>query len=117
MTPLASVLIVDDEPAVRALMTRWVTALGMSSVVAANADEALITLKSRHHDLAVIDMRLPGRDGMWLTHEVRRHHPDTAVVIATGYSQLLGDDASLYPIADLLIKPFQRDRFAEAVDR
>jgi len=111
------VLIVDDEPAVRELMARWVAALGMQPHTAANADEALETLRSAHYDLAVIDVMMPGRDGLWLATEMRRDHPHTAVVISTAFSDVLRSESPQPPIADLLVKPFQRDRFALAVDR
>ena len=116
-TPLSSVLIVDDEPAVRDLIARWVTALGLRSQTAASADEALETLRITHYDMAVIDVMMPGHDGLWLATEVHRAHPHTAVVIATAYTELLGPDAGRRPIADCLIKPFQRERFALAIDR
>jgi len=115
--PLASVLIVDDEPAVRDLISRWVSALGLRPQTAATADEALATLRTQHYDLAVIDVLMPGHDGLWLAAEVQRAHPHTAVVIATAYTELLGDTTEQGPIADFLIKPFQRERFALAVDR
>jgi putative nucleotidyltransferase with HDIG domain len=114
---MTTVLIVDDEPAVRDLMARWVTALGLRPRTAANADEALATLRTNHYDLAVIDVMMPGHDGLWLANEVQRDHPNTAVVIATAYTELLEGDAHQRPIADLLIKPFKRERFALAVDR
>jgi putative two-component system response regulator len=117
MTLLTSVLIVDDEPAVRDLMARWVSALGLRPQTAANADEALANLKTQHYDLAVIDVMMPGHDGLWLANEVQREHPHTAVVIATAYTELLTGDAQKKPIADFLIKPFQRDRFTLAVNR
>jgi cyclic di-GMP phosphodiesterase len=116
-TPLTSVLIVDDEPAVRDLMARWVRALGLRSQTAASADEALATLRTQHYDLAVIDVMMPGRDGLWLAAELQRRHPQTAVVIATAYSDLLVADPTDRPIADCLVKPFHRERFALAVDR
>ena len=117
MTPLTTVLIVDDEPAVRDLMVRWVTALGMRPETAADADEALASLRLHHYDLAVIDVRMPGHDGLWLASEVQRDHPNTAVVIATGYTELLDADREQRPIADFLIKPIERERFALALDR
>src|SRR5215467_8958434 len=80
---LTSVLIVDDEPAVRDLMARWVSALGLRPRTAANADEALATLRREHCDLAVMDVMMPGRDGLWLASEVQREHPHTSVVLAT----------------------------------
>src|SRR4051794_41643424 len=78
MTPLTSVLIVDDEPAVRDLMSRWVTSLGLRAQTASNADEALASMRLRHYDLAVIDVMMPGRDGLWLAAQLRREHPPTA---------------------------------------
>ena len=116
MTALSSVLIVDDEPAVRDLMARWVSALGLRSHTVANADEALETMRRRHYDLAVIDVMMPGRDGLWLAGELQREHPHTAVVLASAYSALLGGDAQK-PVADFLVKPFPRERFVLAVDR
>jgi putative two-component system response regulator len=117
MTPPTTVLIVDDEPAVRELMSRWVSSLGLRPQTTSNANEALATLRLRDYDLAVIDVMMPGRDGLWLASEIQRDHPHTAVIVATGYMEVLGGDAQQRPIADFLIKPFQRERFALAVDR
>jgi putative nucleotidyltransferase with HDIG domain len=118
MSALASVLIVDDEPAVRELMARWVASLGMRPHTVGSADEALETLRRAHYDLAVIDVMMPGRDGLWLATQMRRDHPHTAVIISTGYAEALSSAAAPEPtVADFLIKPFQRDRFALAVDR
>jgi putative two-component system response regulator len=114
---MASVLIVDDEQAMRELMVRWAASLGLESRTAADADQALETLRTEACDLAVIDVMMPGHSGLWLANELRREHPHTAVVIATGYRTLVDAEADTEPIADLLIKPFQRDRFALAVDR
>ena len=117
MAPLTSVLIVDDEPAVRDLMSRWVASLGLRPQTASTAEEALASLRLRHYDLAVIDVMMPGHDGLWLAGEIQREHPHTAVIVATAYTELLDKDAQQAPLADILIKPFQRERFALAVDR
>jgi len=117
MAPAPSVLIVDDEPAVRDLIARWVVSMGLRPDTAANVDEALVTLRLHHYDMAVIDVMMPGRDGHWLAGELRRVHPQTAVIMATAYSDLVGEDAQQAPVADFLIKPFARERFALAVDR
>jgi putative two-component system response regulator len=108
---------VDDEPAVRDLMSRWVASLGLRARTAANADEALASLRAEHYDLAVIDVMMPGHDGLWLAAQLQRDHPHTAVVIATAYTELLDGETAQRPIADVVVKPFQRERFALAVDR
>ena len=112
-----SVLIVDDEPAVRDLMARWVSSLGLSATTAGTADEALETLRGHQCDLAFIDIMMPGHDGLWLADQMSREHPATAVVLATAYTSLLEESGEAQPVADLLIKPFARDRFELAVDR
>ena len=115
MTPLISVLIVDDEAAIRDLLTRWVESLGLQSCTAATAEEAVETLDAQHCDLAIIDIMMPGKNGLWLASELRRTHPDTAVVLATANEDMVRNAPP--PVADLLIKPFKRDRFVLAVDR
>jgi putative nucleotidyltransferase with HDIG domain len=117
MTPANTVLIVDDEPAVRDLMSRWAESLGLRPQTASSADEALTSLRRRPYDLAVIDVMMPGHDGLWLAGELRRDHPHTAVIMATAYTELLGGESSQPPVADLLVKPFHRDRFVLAVER
>jgi len=115
MSVVTSVLIVDDEPAVRNLMARWAVSLGLNAKTACDAEEALSLLSAERCDLAVIDVMMPGHDGLWLAGELRRQHPHTAVVLATAYTSLLGSERA--PVADLLVKPFARDRFELAVDR
>jgi DNA-binding NtrC family response regulator len=117
MTPLDSILIVDDEPAVRDVMARWLSDSGADIQTAANADEALAAVSANHCDLAVIDVRMAGQDGVRLKNELRRTHPHTAVVLATAYTDLLDQTGATTDIADLLVKPFARDRFFLAIDR
>lgn len=98
-------------------MSRWVASLGLQPRTAADAQSALDSLDARHADLAVIDIMMPGKNGLWLAGEIRRDHPNTAVVLATGYTELVESAATDGPVADFLVKPFKRDRFALALDR
>ena len=116
MNPLHSVLIVDDEPSIRALLARWVESLGLQSCTAANAEEAIQAFSTHQWDLAIIDIMMPGRNGLWLAGELRRSHPKTAVVLATA-NEAIVESGPAPVVADLLIKPFKRDRFVVAVDR
>jgi putative two-component system response regulator len=85
--------------------------------MAGNADEALGSLRNAHPDVAVIDVMMPGRDGVWLASALRQEHPTTAVVLATAHTDLLNGAPRDPLIADYLVKPFQRDRFELAVER
>jgi HD-GYP domain-containing protein (c-di-GMP phosphodiesterase class II) len=60
---------------------------------------------------------MPGHDGLWLAEQLRREHPHTAVILATGFTSLIDPNHPAPPVADLLIKPFARERFVLAMDR
>ncbi len=113
-----SVLIVDDEPGVRHLMRRWLESRGYVVAVAPGADKALELLAAAPTAVALCDLRMPGHDGLWLADQLRREHPDTAVIIATGLNDVGSAVESLRQgVVDYLTKPFERDRLCEAVSR
>jgi putative nucleotidyltransferase with HDIG domain len=113
-----SVLIVDDEPSVRHLMRRWLESRGYSVAVAAGADIALEVMAAAPTAVALCDLHMPGRDGLWLADQLRREHPDTAVIIATGINDMGSDVENLRQgVVDLLTKPFERERLCQAVSR
>jgi DNA-binding NtrC family response regulator len=113
-----SVLIVDDEASVRHLMRRWLKSRGYSVTVAPGADQALEVMATTPTAVALCDLRMPGRDGLWLADQLRREHPDTAVIIATAASDVGSAVESLgQGVVDYLTKPFERERLCEAVSR
>lgn len=113
-----TILVVDDETGVRDLMARWLRALDFDVVAVGSAEDALATMKGRSIAVALCDIRMPGRDGLWLAEQVRRLSPDTAVVMATGVQDVGSAVTSLrHGVIDYLMKPFGRDRLREAVQR
>jgi len=113
-----SVLIVDDEASVRHLMRRWLESRGYSVAVASGADQALELLADAPTSVVLCDLRMPGRDGLWLADQLRREHPDTAVIIATGMNDASTTVEGLrHGVIDYLTKPFERDRLCAAVSR
>ncbi len=114
---MTSVLIVDDEPAVRDVIARWAASCGLDPHPAASADAALAALRSQPCDLAIVDVMMPGHDGFWLVEQLHRDHPETAVVLATARADLLDNERVPHEFADFLVKPFHRDRFQLAVER
>jgi len=116
--PCASVLVVDDETAVRELMARWLASGGYDVRTAANADEALQRVHDRPPAVALCDIRMPGHDGLWLAHKIRHDAPETAVIMATGVQDVSSAVTSLRQgVIDYLTKPFGRDRLRESVVR
>jgi response regulator RpfG family c-di-GMP phosphodiesterase len=113
-----TVLIVDDENGVRDLLARWLEAGGYSVTTAASADEALGRLEVSPPAVALCDIRMPGRDGLWLAERIRASYPETAVIMATGVQDVGPAVQTLRQgVIDYLTKPFGRDRLQEAVTR
>jgi response regulator RpfG family c-di-GMP phosphodiesterase len=113
-----SVLVVDDEPSVRILMRRWLESRGYVVAVASSAIQALQILESVPAAVALCDLRMPGRDGLWLTDQLRREYPDTAVIIATGINDVTAAVEGLrLGVVDYLTKPFDRERLFDAMTR
>lgn len=113
----ATVLIVDDEKAIRdilqqALHTRFAV------VPAQNGTQALSEFEKRSIHLALLDVQMPGMDGIQLLEEIGRRSPDTAVVMISGVNQV---DTALESIKkgafDYITKPFSLNAVLSCIDR
>jgi DNA-binding NtrC family response regulator len=112
------VLVVDDEAAIRGLITRWLEAAGYRTQAAVSAEQALHTLDNAEPAVVVSDIEMPGRDGFWLADEVRRRYPNTAIVMMTGCPDTGMAARSMRTGAmDYLRKPFTRDQLTSSLTR
>jgi len=117
-SPSDAVLVVDDETGVRELMSRWLLARGYSVLCAAGADEAIGLMRRTLPAVVLCDIRMPGRDGLWLAERIRHQFPETAIIMATGVHDVGAAVAGLrHGVVDYLTKPFGRDRLQDAVAR
>jgi GAF domain-containing protein/CheY-like chemotaxis protein len=80
-------LVVDDNETNRRLMTAILGAWGMQSVVVPDAEQALATLPSGRIDVAVLDMLMPGMDGLDLAANIHQRLPGLPIVLASSVSQ------------------------------
>lgn len=112
-----SVLIVDDESAIRAVLARWLGAVGYDIREAADAESALDALARAAADVVLCDVEMPGQGGLWLAEQLRERYPATAIVLATAVDSI-PPTTSLKPgIIEYLVKPFARDLVLTAVAR
>jgi DNA-binding NtrC family response regulator len=118
-TPTASalrVLVVDDESIVRESLVNWFQEDGHDVAQASNAAEALQRVKEGPWDLALVDIKMPGMDGLELQRRLREAAPGTTVIIMTAFAsvetavQALKDGAY-----DYITKPFDPDRLTHLV--
>jgi DNA-binding NarL/FixJ family response regulator len=81
------VLLVDDHTLVRRGLAQLLSTVvkGAEVTEAADADEAAELLKHAPHDVALVDIRMPGRDGLELLREIRTSWPDLPVIMLSSY--------------------------------
>ncbi len=111
-----SILVVDDEPVVRDSLMHWFTEDGYQVDCATSAEDALQRLASRNYDLLLVDIRMPGMDGMELQRRLKEADCDSAVIVMTGYASVETAVAALKQGAfDYITKPFDPDEFSAVV--
>ena len=111
-----SVLVVDDDSALRHLVRRWSESFGFETHEAETAEQALDFLDYHAFEIAVCDVTMPDASGVWLASQIRDEHPDTAIIMATGRHDMELAVASLRnDVVDYLLKPFTRERLGEAL--
>ncbi|MEA2791630.1 MAG: hypothetical protein QOG73_4036 [Acetobacteraceae bacterium] len=113
-----TVLIVDDEPTVRMLITDVLDEMGFAAIEAADGVSALKVLQSDVHiDLLITDVGLPGGvNGRQLADAARQHRPELRVLFITGYAENAAiASGDLEPGMHVLIKPFAMDVLASRI--
>jgi DNA-binding NtrC family response regulator len=88
MTEKARILIVDDELSVRDSLGKWFAEEGYDVVTAENASEALTRMSDGRFDLALVDIKMHGTDGIELQRRMHSVDADMLTVIMTGYASI-----------------------------
>ena len=103
------ILVVDDEAIVREGFARALQGDGFEVETAGNGEEAIARLGERPFDLVITDLRMPKVDGHELLRHVKARHPDTEIVILTGYGTIANAvDAIKEGAYNYITKPLNR---------
>jgi DNA-binding NtrC family response regulator len=101
------VLIVDDEKNIRLTLTGALEAMELDTDTAVNGEEALAKLAEKPFGLILLDLRMPGMDGMEVLRRVRQTRPDIKVIIITAYGTVESAvEAMKLGAVDFIQKPF-----------
>src|SRR5919204_2861051 len=109
-------LLVDDEPAVRELLQEYFAGQGYKISTAPNGETALAAVRAQRPDLVMLDIRMPGLDGVEVLRRLRRHDTTLPVVMVTANEdvelarELLGMGAF-----DYVAKPFDFSHLEQVV--
>ncbi len=102
-----SILIVDDEKNIRLSLSMALEKLNIPVETAASGEEAMEKLEQSDYEFMLLDLRMPGMDGMEVLRRVSQKRPEIKVIIITGYGSIeLAGEAMKLGAVDFLQKPF-----------
>ncbi|GGY84171.1 LytR/AlgR family response regulator transcription factor [Marinobacter zhanjiangensis] len=112
------VLIADDEPLARERLGRMVSGLGGYEVAgeAANGDQVLAAVARDMPDVVLLDIRMPGTDGLEVAEQLTAHPNPPAIIFCTAYDEYAIRAFDVQAVAYLL-KPVRREALTEALGR
>jgi excisionase family DNA binding protein len=104
------VLVVDDEPSIRELLVKTLALAEDAVDTASDGTSAMSRLRDTANpcDLAIVDLKMPGMDGLMLIRQIRQLRPDLPVIIITGFStEVSAIEAVNLGVSGYLTKPFR----------
>src|SRR5262245_6149267 len=117
MPNLLRLLVVEDEKELRDVLVQGLTRREFV-VAAADGDSALAALGEQEYDVILLDLRMPGRDGIQVLQQVRADGHDAEVIIVTGHGAFGSAIEALKLHAfDYVTKPFQIAELLQVVNR
>lgn len=118
MDKRTNILIVDDEEVVRLSYSRTLTNGRRNVEMAKSGMEALRIMEGRAIDVVLLDLRMPGMDGITALKTIKERWPECEVVIITGYPSVeTAKEAVRLGAYDYLAKPVAPDDIIHATDR
>lgn len=110
MSQKVKILVVDDEAVMRDTMSDWLLEKGFNIVSVSSGMEAIEKVKTGSFNIAFVDMKMPGLDGLEVLRAMKRIDPETAVVIMTAYATIeTAIEAMKEGAYEYMIKPFSLD--------
>jgi DNA-binding NtrC family response regulator len=112
------ILIVDDEEVVRRSYSRILGGAQCNVDAVLNGDEALRAMEGHAYDVVLLDLRMPGTDGMSVLKTIKQKWPESEVVVITGYPSIeTAKDSVRLGAYDYLAKPVGPDEVISAAQR
>ena len=112
------VLIVEDEPRLRDLLSETVPEMGFAALAVRSAEEAIRVMQTDPHEIAILDLQLPLMHGLDLFEQIRRDWPATQVIVLTGFGDLPAAQRAIHlDVVEFLSKPCHLRDLELALDR
>lgn len=112
------VLIVDDEKNIRLTVSQSLESIGLDTDTAMHGEEALAKLKANDYSLILLDLKMPGMDGMQVLRRIREVRPEVRVIVITAYGTVESAvEAMKLGTVDFVQKPFASEEIRALVSR
>ena len=111
-----TILIVDDDLAIRRVLKEFLNSKGFEAHAASLAEEAIEILNRIKVNLVITNIRMPGMDGLKLTRLIKNRY-DSDVIIMTGYHSFKYEEAIRIGASDLLHKPAKLEDLLDSINR
>lgn len=113
-----TVLVVDDEQRLRDMLVRGIRQMGYTCDGSPNAEDALRQMRQAARGVVIVDLNLPGMDGMALFEKLRRGWPAVQVIVLTGFGDLdTAKQAIRLDVVDFLTKPTHLGELERSLSR
>jgi two-component system response regulator AtoC len=102
------ILVVDDELFVRELLLEFLSSQGYEVSLADSGEKAVKLIENEPADVALVDLKMPGIDGIETLRQIGRTAPDTVTIVMTGYPTIESSiEALRCGASDYVVKPFK----------
>tara|TARA_A100001037_G_scaffold305162_1_gene344280 strand:+ start:687 stop:2018 length:1332 start_codon:yes stop_codon:yes gene_type:complete len=116
--PTREILIVDDDPGQRSLLTTFLDTQGLTPVTVASGEDALAELGLHRYKMMISDVRMPGMSGLETLRKARQIQPDLPVLLVTAYADVKDAVGAMRDGAvNYLEKPIDLDELLESVSQ
>ena len=112
------ILIIDDQPEVGETLKEWLAKFGYESAYCSRGEEGLAAIAKENFSAILLDIKMPGEDGISILRKIKSADPAAAVILMTAYpsdetiTQALNSGAY-----DYLLKPFNIEKIQFLIDR
>lgn len=112
------ILVVDDELFVRELLLEFLSAQGYEVSLADSGEKAVELMQTQPADLVLVDLKMPGINGIETLKQIKKIAPDILAIIMTGYPTIESSiEALRHGAYDYVIKPFKLDDLKSSIER